>query len=514
MFINGIEEMGSSIQQYCLRWNNHRSNLLLVFEHLFQNEAFTDVTLACDGSSIKCHKMVLAACSSYFQQLFMENDCRHPIVILKDIRFSEIKAILEYMYKGEVNVAQDQLAGLLKAAETLKVKGLVEDNQSVSGTPTPPHQPVYPQPPHSTPDFHPVPYTKSNCIPAKFIPTEGMYEGHYNTGSISERNALPFPLWNSSKFVSPSPKSSSSGNGSTTTNNNANVSTTNPTIPANSNSYENSQSEPVPLKKKKFQIANKDTPILRTVLGHTSLQANVETQPKNLNYSISSNTSNGPTEHNENIRVESPEHFMDDSGRSVDSDKVQDDNHSFNLDADDKHGIATYVPTQKPEWKRYKQYTRNDIMAAIEAVRAGMSALQAARKYGVPSRTLYDKVKKLGITTNRPYRKGSFPMSPYQGISMKTDDTSSFSPEEQPLDISGSGNGHGNISGNGNELDSDKMDSDPGSSIKQEHSPPLVDEKDDSNHLHDEHNGSENCSSTSPRDRDPSENDEGRLVSD
>ena len=155
-------------------------------------------------------------------------------------------------------------------------------------------------------------------------------------------------------------------------------------------------------------------------------------------------------------------------------------------------------------------------MAAIEAVRAGMSALQAARKYGVPSRTLYDKVKKLGITTNRPYRKGSFPMSPYQGISMKTDDNSSFSPEEHPLDISGSGNVHGN-SGNGNEADSDKMDSDPGSSIKQEHSPPLVDDKDDSNHLHDEHhneNGSEVCSSTSPRDRDPSENEEGRMVSD
>lgn len=70
-------------------------------------------------------------------------------------------------------------------------------------------------------------------------------------------------------------------------------------------------------------------------------------------------------------------------------------------------GIATYVPTQKPEWKRYKQYTRNDIMSAIEAVRTGMSALQAARKYGVPSRTLYDKVKKLGITTGRPFRRSS-----------------------------------------------------------------------------------------------------------
>lgn len=58
--------------------------------------------------------------------------------------------------------------------------------------------------------------------------------------------------------------------------------------------------------------------------------------------------------------------------------------------------------SQKPEWKRYKQYTRADILSAIECVRNGMSALQASRKFGVPSRTLYDKVKKLGITTGTP----------------------------------------------------------------------------------------------------------------
>jgi len=36
-----------------------------------------------------------------------------------------------------------------------------------------------------------------------------------------------------------------------------------------------------------------------------------------------------------------------------------------------------------------------------------MSAVQAARKYGVPSRTLYDKVKKLGIPTSRPFKRSA-----------------------------------------------------------------------------------------------------------
>jgi hypothetical protein len=125
-------------QQYCLRWNNHRSNLLTVFDELLRDGSFTDVTIAVDcGRTIKCHKIVLAACSSYFQTLFLDlpdrNGAIHPIVVLKDVRFSEIKAILEYMYRGEVNVAQDQLSGLLKVAEVLKVKGLVEEHSGSKG---------------------------------------------------------------------------------------------------------------------------------------------------------------------------------------------------------------------------------------------------------------------------------------------------------------------------------------------------------------------------------------------
>ncbi|XP_037071670.1 protein tramtrack, beta isoform-like, partial [Pollicipes pollicipes] len=116
-------------QQFCLKWNNHHSNLLNVFEALLHTEAFTDVTLAVDGASIKCHKMVLAACSPYLQTLLAEHVTTHPIVVLKDIRLHEMRALLEYMYRGEVNVAQEQLGSLLKVAETLQIKGLVEEGR-------------------------------------------------------------------------------------------------------------------------------------------------------------------------------------------------------------------------------------------------------------------------------------------------------------------------------------------------------------------------------------------------
>lgn len=130
-----ISETGMQ-QQFCLRWNNHKTNLLTVLGEQFRNEYFTDVTLACEGGSfIKCHKMVLAACSSYFQCLFSELQCRHPVVVLKDVRYAEIQAILEYMYKGEVSITQEEVEPLLKVAEALKVKGLVGENNYKSRSP-------------------------------------------------------------------------------------------------------------------------------------------------------------------------------------------------------------------------------------------------------------------------------------------------------------------------------------------------------------------------------------------
>ncbi|XP_021695148.1 uncharacterized protein LOC5578376 isoform X2 [Aedes aegypti] len=117
--------MGS--EHYCLRWHNHQSNLLGVFSQLLQDESLVDVTLACsEGASIRAHKVVLSACSSYFQTLFLDHPTQHPIVILKDVPFAELRTLVDFMYKGEVNVEYCQLPALLQTAESLKVKGLAE----------------------------------------------------------------------------------------------------------------------------------------------------------------------------------------------------------------------------------------------------------------------------------------------------------------------------------------------------------------------------------------------------
>ncbi|XP_045113652.1 broad-complex core protein isoforms 1/2/3/4/5-like isoform X3 [Portunus trituberculatus] len=107
-----------------LSWNNHKATFCHILSTLREKERYTDVTLACEGKFYPVHKLVLSTCSEYFESMFEHTPCKHPIIVLKDLKSDEVESLLSYMYAGVVNVAQNDLARLIKAAELLKVKGL------------------------------------------------------------------------------------------------------------------------------------------------------------------------------------------------------------------------------------------------------------------------------------------------------------------------------------------------------------------------------------------------------
>ncbi|XP_043272614.1 longitudinals lacking protein, isoforms H/M/V-like isoform X2 [Venturia canescens] len=117
--------------EVCLRWNSYHSNMQNSFPSLLDTEQFVDVTLACEGRSLKCHKMILSSCSDYLAALLRENPCQHPIILMKDLKFWEVEALVKFMYRGEVNVAHDKLPQLLNAAEALQIKGLAGPSPSL-----------------------------------------------------------------------------------------------------------------------------------------------------------------------------------------------------------------------------------------------------------------------------------------------------------------------------------------------------------------------------------------------
>lgn len=59
--------MSETNQEFCLRWSSFHQQLGDALCTLLEKEYLVDVTLTCEGQSLKAHQTVLSAGSSYFQ---------------------------------------------------------------------------------------------------------------------------------------------------------------------------------------------------------------------------------------------------------------------------------------------------------------------------------------------------------------------------------------------------------------------------------------------------------------
>jgi len=157
----------SSSEKFCLRWNDFESNISVAFRELREEKDFFDVTLACDDSQIQAHKVILSACSPFFRNVLRRNPHQHPLLYLKGVKYQELLSVLNFMYMGEVNVAQEELNSFLAVAEDLRVKGLTQNNSGSSSTkqePPKPSQRVNREPPDRE-QSQPVPKRQRPAVP-------------------------------------------------------------------------------------------------------------------------------------------------------------------------------------------------------------------------------------------------------------------------------------------------------------------------------------------------------------
>ncbi|XP_013134639.1 PREDICTED: longitudinals lacking protein, isoforms H/M/V-like [Papilio polytes] len=124
-----LRKMGSSEgqQTFCLKWNHHKTNLVEILEALIKVETYVDCTLVVDDQvTFKAHRVVLAANSPYFQSILADVPMDHCSILFPGVKDFEMRALLEYMYTGEVNVTQAHIPRIMKVAEELEVKGLFD----------------------------------------------------------------------------------------------------------------------------------------------------------------------------------------------------------------------------------------------------------------------------------------------------------------------------------------------------------------------------------------------------
>ena len=122
--------MASGSETFCLQWNEFGTNISESLNSVRNDKEFFNVTLLCEDNQIEAHKLILAACSPFFRGILRRNPHHHPLLYLKGVRYKEIEAVLNFMYMGQVNIAEAELESFLAVAADLKVRGLTkaEDN--------------------------------------------------------------------------------------------------------------------------------------------------------------------------------------------------------------------------------------------------------------------------------------------------------------------------------------------------------------------------------------------------
>lgn len=62
----------------------------------------------------------------FFQDILTNTEDSHPYIILSEMNSDDVRSIVEFVYRGELNVGADRFSSVLKTAEELQIRGLME----------------------------------------------------------------------------------------------------------------------------------------------------------------------------------------------------------------------------------------------------------------------------------------------------------------------------------------------------------------------------------------------------
>ena len=184
-----------SSEKFCLKWNDFESNISGSFKELRDDQEFFDVTLACHDEQIKAHKVIISACSPFFRNVLRTNPHHHPLLYMRGVSFSDLRSVLDFMYHGEVNIAQEDLNNFLSVAEDLKVKGLTQNKSGTSTSgrtkPQPPDREMKRSMPKPSTPPAPEDDDIQEVLPVKTEPQSGQQDlyqqgSHHDPGQLQQ----------------------------------------------------------------------------------------------------------------------------------------------------------------------------------------------------------------------------------------------------------------------------------------------------------------------------------------
>ena len=120
-------------EKFALKWNDFQNNAAKAFSQLRNKEDYYDVTLVSDDfRTFQAHKIVLSACSPYFDKILKKSkgSSKDLVLCLDNIEGNQLNNILDYIYNGEAQILENNLDNFLNKAQRFQLEGLTRIDSS------------------------------------------------------------------------------------------------------------------------------------------------------------------------------------------------------------------------------------------------------------------------------------------------------------------------------------------------------------------------------------------------
>jgi len=119
--------VGDNTKYLLLHNEEYKTKFVGSFQDLRTSGEFLDVTLACGDETIEAHKVVLSAFSPFFRHVLNKSKQPHPYIYLKGILYTDLLAIVNYLYNGEAQIPADDVNRFIEAATELQICDLMSE---------------------------------------------------------------------------------------------------------------------------------------------------------------------------------------------------------------------------------------------------------------------------------------------------------------------------------------------------------------------------------------------------
>merc|ERR1712215_524527 len=83
-----------------------------------------DVTLVCDDGQVLAHKLILYSGSKILQSILGRSSHPHPLIYLRGLKMIHLQNIIDFLYRGKVDLTGIEFENFIDLAQELQIQGL------------------------------------------------------------------------------------------------------------------------------------------------------------------------------------------------------------------------------------------------------------------------------------------------------------------------------------------------------------------------------------------------------